>query len=647
MSNKNFRVKNGLEVAGSATIDDNLTVSDNLDVNGTFLDGVTLETAFTFGWDENDNRANRPGFKASSGDTTGVRILAPNTTSGATSLISLINTSDIDNNSFINFQARSGTNPIRIQTGEIVSGVSSNSTKSVAFTKNDGTAYATVNPAGTTIDTDVSTKIYTDGAITTAIANLVDSAPTTLDTLNELAAALGDDPNYATTITTALGTKLATADFTSTADTWLGTKSTSNLAQGTNLYYTDALARAAVSAGTGISYSSATGVITSTITQYTDALARASLSGTAPIGYNTTTGAITFTPTATNGGVLTADGTTWVNSIAGIGNQYNLNRNSTGATGSNNILALTKTRTDGARTNGQGPFQIFNYTGTDGGYNFARLSTGYQSGGAHTMSFATSTDATGAFGAGTSTPLTFSKASATFTIEGGFLLTNRTGAVSAQVPAQQLRYSRTDQTGPQDNDGVDFRLGVGGTATNTNVGRVDAVYKSSGLNEIGLSVSADSFAADTDRIYIGTRESTKILATPTGGGTVSTIMDISNARILNNRPHRGTVTTATLARGGTYTPAVGVNNFIELTLTAGTDPTYIDVDNLTVAGEGGHQAILVYNNSGTAVGNGDLVIRNNGTAINSTQDTIANGARVIFTVYCVGNYASCEYMIAA
>lgn len=38
-------------------------------------------------------------------------------------------------------------------------------------------------------------------------AAIVDSAPATLDTLNELAAALGDDPNFATTVTTALGNK--------------------------------------------------------------------------------------------------------------------------------------------------------------------------------------------------------------------------------------------------------------------------------------------------------------------------------------------------------------------------------------------------------------------------------------------------------
>jgi hypothetical protein len=41
-----------------------------------------------------------------------------------------------------------------------------------------------------------------------AIANLVDSAPNTLDTLNELAAALGDDPNFATTTSTALGNRV-------------------------------------------------------------------------------------------------------------------------------------------------------------------------------------------------------------------------------------------------------------------------------------------------------------------------------------------------------------------------------------------------------------------------------------------------------
>lgn len=47
--------------------------------------------------------------------------------------------------------------------------------------------------------------------IATAIAALVDSSPSTLDTLNKLAAALGDDPNFATTITNLIATKLPLA----------------------------------------------------------------------------------------------------------------------------------------------------------------------------------------------------------------------------------------------------------------------------------------------------------------------------------------------------------------------------------------------------------------------------------------------------
>jgi hypothetical protein len=55
-----------------------------------------------------------------------------------------------------------------------------------------------------TLFDDKYSKAETDAAI----ANLVDSAPGTLDTLNELAAALGDDANFATTMTNALAGKV-------------------------------------------------------------------------------------------------------------------------------------------------------------------------------------------------------------------------------------------------------------------------------------------------------------------------------------------------------------------------------------------------------------------------------------------------------
>lgn len=46
------------------------------------------------------------------------------------------------------------------------------------------------------------------GLIAAAIAGLVDSSPATLNTLNELATALGSDPNFAATITAALGNRV-------------------------------------------------------------------------------------------------------------------------------------------------------------------------------------------------------------------------------------------------------------------------------------------------------------------------------------------------------------------------------------------------------------------------------------------------------
>lgn len=63
-------------------------------------------------------------------------------------------------------------------------------------------------------DSEVSSAVSSeatarDAAIAAAIAALIASAPGLLDTLDEIAAALGDDPNFATTITTAIATKVA------------------------------------------------------------------------------------------------------------------------------------------------------------------------------------------------------------------------------------------------------------------------------------------------------------------------------------------------------------------------------------------------------------------------------------------------------
>lgn len=56
-----------------------------------------------------------------------------------------------------------------------------------------------------------STQLATTAFVAAAIAALIDGAPGAIDTLNELAAALGDDPNFATTVTNGLAAKLAIA----------------------------------------------------------------------------------------------------------------------------------------------------------------------------------------------------------------------------------------------------------------------------------------------------------------------------------------------------------------------------------------------------------------------------------------------------
>ena len=71
---------------------------------------------------------------------------------------------------------------------------------------------------------DAATRNYVD----VGLANLVDSSPAALDTLNELAAALGDDPNFSTTITNSIATKLPLAGGTMSGAIDMGSNKVTN-----------------------------------------------------------------------------------------------------------------------------------------------------------------------------------------------------------------------------------------------------------------------------------------------------------------------------------------------------------------------------------------------------------------------------------
>ena len=76
--------------------------------------------------------------------------------------------------------------------------------------------------ATTQSQSDGSTKIATTAYVDTAITNLIDSAPGTMNTLNEIAAALNDDANFNTTVTNSIAAKLPLAGGTMTGDLILG-----------------------------------------------------------------------------------------------------------------------------------------------------------------------------------------------------------------------------------------------------------------------------------------------------------------------------------------------------------------------------------------------------------------------------------------
>jgi len=74
-----------------------------------------------------------------------------------------------------------------------------------------GTPAAPTAGAGTN-----TTQIATTAFVNTEVANLVDSSPSALNTLNELAAAINDDASFSTTITNSIATKLPLAGGTMT-----------------------------------------------------------------------------------------------------------------------------------------------------------------------------------------------------------------------------------------------------------------------------------------------------------------------------------------------------------------------------------------------------------------------------------------------
>lgn len=119
-----------------------------------------------------------------------------------------------------------------------------------------------------------TTQLATTAFVKKAVDDLIDAAPGTLDTLNELAAAINDDASYAATISTALGNKQDKV--TGVSDTEIGYLDGVTSAIQTQLNAKAAsaditeLAQDAVgnNVGTGLSYNDTTGAISVTANTY-------------------------------------------------------------------------------------------------------------------------------------------------------------------------------------------------------------------------------------------------------------------------------------------------------------------------------------------------------------------------------------------
>ena len=117
------------------------------------------------------------------------------------------------------FAAASHTHDDRYYTETEVDGFITTINGSIATKAPIASPTFTGTPAAPTATSGTNTtQLATTAFVATAIANLINSAPGVLDTLDEIAAALGDDPNFAATIATSLALKapLASPTFTGT-----------------------------------------------------------------------------------------------------------------------------------------------------------------------------------------------------------------------------------------------------------------------------------------------------------------------------------------------------------------------------------------------------------------------------------------------
>ncbi len=250
--NKNFKVKNGLVVEGStATVNGNNILVQNSTSDQYIIDLIGGETLVTsVESTQMEVLSGELNIKSGVFDVSGAAAAAQSAAAADA-------TTKANN-------AKSGA--------EATASADATSKANAARTAAEATATSALSSA---ISTEVSNR---NTAISTAVSTLVDGAPDLLNTLNELAAAINDDANYTTTITTALGTK---APLASPALTGVPTAPTAAANTDTTQIATTAFAKAEADAAEAAAIAHADALTTSDVAEgtsqyFTDARAKSS-----------------------------------------------------------------------------------------------------------------------------------------------------------------------------------------------------------------------------------------------------------------------------------------------------------------------------------------------------------------------------------
>ena len=181
----------------------------------------------------------------------------------------------------LNGTAASFTVPVTVNGATLASEAYADSVANSAQTVAETTAASYTDARESAITTAYTTaiassKASSDAYTDAAVAGLIDAAPGALDTLNELAAALGDDANFAATTTTAIASAQATA--IATAESYTDAREVSI----TNAYNTAISVEAtAIANAYATAIATATTNITVAYESYADAAEAAAVSAAA------------------------------------------------------------------------------------------------------------------------------------------------------------------------------------------------------------------------------------------------------------------------------------------------------------------------------------------------------------------------------